>query len=59
MDPTTFILISIATGFATHYAWKQGITEGVARSLQVLHENKIIAYDNKGEIYPNPFFEKK
>ena len=59
MDPTTFILISIATGFATHYAWKQGIREGANRTISILHENKVIAYDNKGEIYPNPFFEKK
>lgn len=59
MDPTIFVLISIATGYACHYAYKQGIQEGVNRSLVILHEKKIIAYDNKGEIYPNPFFERK
>ena len=59
MEPSIFILISIATGFACHLAWKEGIKEGVNRSLQVLHKNKIIAYDSEGEIYPNPFFKRK
>lgn len=59
MEPSIFILISVATGFACHYAWQEGIKEGVNRSLQILHKQKIIAYDNKGEIYPNPFFERK
>ena len=47
MEPSIFILISIATGFACHYAWQEGIKEGVNRSLQILHKQKIIAYDNK------------
>ena len=59
MDPTIFILISLASGWFAYYAYNLGIKEGVNRSLQVLRNKKIIAYDNKGEIYPNPFFEKK
>jgi len=59
MDPTTFILISLASGWFAHYSYQRGIKEGVNRSLKVLHREKIIAYDNKGEIYPNPFFKKK
>lgn len=59
MEPITFILISIASGYACHFAWKSGIREGANRTINILHERKIIAYDNEGEIYPNPFFKKK
>jgi len=54
-----FILISLACGFACYYAYKEGIKEGANRTINILHQQKVIAYDNKGEIYPNPFFEKK
>jgi len=59
MEPVTFVLISVCTGYACHYAYKQGINEGVNRSLKILHNQKIIAYDSQGEIYPNPFFKRK
>ena len=55
----SFILISLACGLACHYAYKEGIKEGAERTIKVLHKEKVIAYDNTGQIYPNPFFEKK
>lgn len=54
-----FILLSIAFGLGGHWAYKEGIREGANRTINILHEKKVIAYDNKGEIYPNPFFKKK
>ena len=60
MDNSVYlILLSVTTGYACYYAYKEGIKEGVNSSLKILHQQKIIAYDNKGEIYPNPFFERK
>ena len=35
---------------------KAGLTEGTEKALEVLHEQKIIAFDDKGNIIPNPFF---
>jgi hypothetical protein len=54
-----FILASIVTGYACLYYYKQGMKEGAERCIRVLHEQKVIAYDSTGEIYPNPFFKKK
>jgi hypothetical protein len=59
MEIGTFILISLLCGVACYHFYRQGIREGAERTIRVLHENKVIAYDNCGEIYPNPFFEKK
>ena len=53
-----FILISLACGFACHYAYKLGIKEGAERTIKVLHEEKVISYDSEGQIYPNPFYKK-
>jgi|TARA_B100001094_G_scaffold327500_1_gene385862 hypothetical protein len=53
-----FILISLACGFACHYAYKLGIKEGAERTIKVLHKEKVISYDSEGQIYPNPFYKK-
>tara|TARA_B100001113_G_C21039040_1_gene591463 strand:+ start:929 stop:1114 length:186 start_codon:yes stop_codon:yes gene_type:complete len=54
-----FLLISILCGVACHNFYKVGIREGADRTINLLHDQKIIAYDNEGQIYPNPFFKKK
>ena len=61
MEITTveYILISLLCGYACYHFYKLGIKEGADRTINILHQQKIIAYDNRGEIYPNPFFEKK
>ena len=53
-----FILISLACGFACHYAYKLGIKEGAERTVKLLHKEKVISYDSDGQIYPNPFYKK-
>lgn len=45
-------------GFACYYAYKEGLKEGANRTINILHEKKVIAYDDTGEIYPNPFYRK-
>ena len=54
-----FILLSLVFGLTGHWAYKEGIREGANRTINILHQKKVIAYDNEGEIYPNPFFKKK
>ena len=50
-----FILLSAGYGMYMH---KQGIREGAARTVNKLHEMKVICYDNEGNIKPNPFFQE-
>jgi len=54
-----FFLLSMLTGIACQWCYNKGIREGADRCINMLHQQKVIAYDNKGEIYPNPFFKKK
>ena len=53
-----FIAISLLCGAACVHFYKQGLREGAERCIMALHREKIIAYDDTGEIYPNPFFKK-
>jgi len=50
------IIILFCVG-ACYEFYQRGIKEGCHRTVEKLHEAKIIAFDNKGEIYPNPFFK--
>ena len=59
MEIGSFILVSLLCGVACHNFYKLGIREGAESTIKVLHREKVIAYDNTGQIYPNPFFEKK
>tara|TARA_E500000318_G_scaffold100623_1_gene103448 strand:- start:540 stop:725 length:186 start_codon:yes stop_codon:yes gene_type:complete len=38
-------------------SYKQGMRDGAAHTVDKLHEAKIISYDDKGNIKPNPFFD--
>ena len=35
---------------------KVGLEEGTEKALEILHENKVISFDEKGNIVPNPYF---
>ena len=35
---------------------QKGLSEGTIKALEILHDQKIISYDDKGNIIPNPFF---
>ena len=38
-------------------SYKIGRKEGAEAALNILYQQKIICYDNKGNIKPNPFFD--
>ena len=59
MDISAQVIITMICGIAFGYhMWKQGLREGGNRLLDILHEEKIIAYDHKGDIKPNPFWQE-
>jgi len=42
---------------ASWRAWQLGIREGAARTVDKLHEKRIIRFDHKGDIRPNEWFD--
>ena len=40
-------------------SYKIGRRDGAESLIEILHHQKIIAYDEKGNIKPNPWFETK
>jgi hypothetical protein len=42
---------------ASWRAWQLGIREGASRTINKLHQHKIIRYDHKGDIRPNEWFD--
>ena len=58
MDIPTEVIITMLVGIAFGMSmWKEGKKEGASRLLEILYDQKIIAYDNKGDIKPNPFWQ--
>tara|TARA_B100000927_G_C16361281_1_gene427589 strand:+ start:543 stop:719 length:177 start_codon:yes stop_codon:yes gene_type:complete len=53
-----FILLILLAVVSCYQCYNAGIKEGAVRTVDKLHEAKIIAFDNEGEIYPNPFFDR-
>lgn len=51
-----FIVLAVCLIGASYKAYKIGVKEGAEKVLVKLHETKIIAFDDKGEIKPNPFY---
>ena len=51
------ICLSILISGAAYNAYRIGIRTGTAGTIDKLHELKIISYDDKGNIIPNPFFD--
>ena len=52
-----FIIFAVCLAGASWQAFQQGIREGASRTVDKLHANKIIRFDNKGNIRPNEFFD--
>lgn len=55
--PQLFLIV-IFLGYMAWQVWKQGIRTGAERAVTKLHELKIIAFDNVGNVKPNPFYEE-
>ncbi len=49
-----FLIFSAGIGYS---CFKEGTKHGASSCLELLHEKKIICYDNRGHIKPNPFFD--
>jgi len=60
MDIMYIIFLVILAGCA-YSSFKIGHNEGVRAgaesTIEVLHDNKVISFDNKGNIVPNPYFK--
>jgi hypothetical protein len=46
-------VLIVACGYSSY---KIGRADGAEALLEILHKKRIIAYDDKGNIKPNPFF---
>tara|TARA_Y100000361_G_C10946512_1_gene231512 strand:- start:342 stop:518 length:177 start_codon:yes stop_codon:yes gene_type:complete len=57
MEIIQIICLVILLGLCAWRSYEIGIREGASRTVDKLHEAKIICYDNKGNIKPNPFFD--
>tara|TARA_B100000927_G_scaffold266416_1_gene239808 strand:+ start:498 stop:686 length:189 start_codon:yes stop_codon:yes gene_type:complete len=56
------IIISLGVLIGSNYGSykigrQEGLRSGAENTIDVLHENKVISFDNKGNIIPNPFFK--
>ena len=52
-----FIIFALCMAGCSYQAFRGGIKEGAERTVDKLHQARIIAYDNKGNIVPNKFFD--
>lgn len=57
MTELFIILLMLVTLGCSWSSYKIGRREGAEACLELLHEQKIICYDDKGHIKPNPFFD--
>tara|TARA_B100000902_G_scaffold296530_1_gene283534 strand:+ start:1730 stop:1918 length:189 start_codon:yes stop_codon:yes gene_type:complete len=61
MDIGIFIVFAICIAGCSYQAykigWQDGVRTGAEGALETLHEQKVISFDNKGNIVPNPYFK--
>ncbi len=57
MDSGSIVIIILAVAGASYRAYQIGIRQGADQCVEKLREMKIIAYDNKGNIVPNKWFD--
>lgn len=51
------LLIAFGAAFGYHM-YRMGVKQGAIGMIDQLHKLKVISYDNKGEVRPNPFWEE-
>ena len=54
-----YILIAILIGGASYTSYKIGLKAGAANAIEILHEERIVAFDQAGNIKPNPFYKDR
>ena len=61
MDLGLYFLFAICIMGCSYQGYKLGHKDGVRTgaegALETLHEQKVISFDNKGNIVPNPYFK--
>jgi hypothetical protein len=60
MDLMYVIFFLILTGCAWSsfkIGHNEGVRAGAETTIEMLHDNKVISFDNKGNIVPNPYFK--
>ncbi len=58
IDLPTFLIFGFCAGGIGYSCFKEGTKQGAEQALNILHQKKIICFDNRGNIKPNPFFEE-
>ena len=53
-----YLILAVVISVAAYQSFQIGIREGAERTIQKLHEKKIISVDRGGEISPNMFYKK-
>lgn len=56
MEISSFIIFTICLFGCSYYSRKEGLKVGAEETINRLHQAKIISYDDKGNIVPNPFY---
>lgn len=61
MDIITVLIVLgclIGSNYSSYkIAYKDGVRSGAETTIDMLHENRVISFDNKGNIVPNPYFK--
>ena len=53
-----FFIVLLGCSYSSYIIGRaEGVRSGAENTIDVLHENKVISFDNKGNIIPNPFFK--
>ena len=53
-----YLILAVEISVAAYQSFQIGKREGAERTIQKLHEKKIISVDRGGEISPNMFYKK-
>ena len=57
---STEALIVAICGLGLGYScWKAGLKSGAERTIEILHQKRIICYDNIGDVKPNQFWQEE
>jgi len=54
---TEYIVFGICLIGCGWSCYHEGVKQGTEATINILHDKKIIAYSEKGDIIPNPLFK--
>lgn len=56
IDLTMYITLAVITSACAWSSYRIGRKDGAGAMLDILQSQKIISYDVKGNVIPNPFY---